>query len=162
MPNAFKCKEHKPVFNPNKPDEYYFDVKLVDKVKKIGDGEDDYIIVKKEVITKTKIDEVIQAQADEVGLDNLLKKFAITGDPSVLPEAMPEDGVTFDMTAMPQDLIEADNYFKAMKAKFDALPDSLKQGRDFSAFMATINQQQFDAYIASLQPKVEEKKEGAE
>lgn len=161
MPNAFKCKQHKPVFNPNKPDEYYLDIKLVDKVKKIGEGEDDYIIVKKEVITKTKIDEVIQAQADEVGLDNLLKKFAITGDPSVLPEAMPEDGVTFDMTGMPQDLIEADNYFKAMKAKFDALPEELKQGRDFSAFMATINQQQFDAYIASLEPKQKEK-EGAE
>lgn len=158
MPNAFIPKKHDPIFNPNKPDVYYYDVKLVDKVKKIGPGDEDYIIEKKEVVTKQLIQEVIDSQADDVGLEAALKKFAITGDPSVLPEALPENGATFDMTGMPQDLIEANNYFNDMKAKFDALPDALKQGRDFNAFMSTITQEQFDAYIASLQPKVEGKK----
>lgn len=158
MHNAFIPKKHDPVFNPNKPDVYYFDVKLVDKVKKIGPGDEDYIIEKKEVISKQLIQEVIDAQADDVGLEAALKKFAITGDPSVLPSALPEGGETFDMSGMPEDLIDVNNYLNDMKAKFDALPEALKQGRDFNAFMSTINQQQFDAYIASLQPKVVDKK----
>lgn len=157
MANAFQIKKHDPNLTKKPFDKYYIDVKLVDSVKKIGEGDEDYIIVKKEVISKRDIDEVIESQAADVGLEAALKKFSLTGDPSVLPEPLPEDGALYDVTQLPQDLMDADNYFKAMKAKFDALPDDLKNGRDFNAFMSTITQQQFDAYIASLQPKKEVK-----
>ena len=158
--NAFTAQKHAPRLNNCKYDEYYIDVQLVDKVVKTGEGEEDFSIVKKEVITKRSIKEVIEAQADEVGLENILKKFSITGDESILPEkCIPNDQI-MDFSAMPQDLIDANNAFNGMKAAFDALPDELKQGRDFASFMQTLTQKQFDDYINSLKPKDDDKKKG--
>ena len=163
MPNAFVAKKHEPILNIY-VDKYYYDVKLVDKVKKVEGSEDDFIIVKEEVVTKTDIKELIDSQADDVGLNNVLKQFALTGDPGVLPSGVnPNGGDVLDCTQLPNDLIDADIYFKNMRAKFDALPDDIKAGRNFQDFMTTFTQAEFDKFVASLKPvESNGKKEGEE
>lgn len=160
--NAFTPRNHKPHLNDVKYDEYYVDVQLVDKVVKTGEGEEDFSIVKKEVITKRSIKEVIDSQADDVGLENILRKFSLTGDESILPEKCIANDEIIDFSAMPQDLIDANNAFNAMRSAFDALPDELKQGRDFASFMQTLTQKQFDDFINSQKPKEEDNKKKGE
>lgn len=150
MPNAFIPQKHEPKLNAY-CDKYYISRQLVDVAKKIGEGEEDFIIVKKVVETKQDIKEIIDSQADDVGLNNILKKFAITGDPGVLPENVTTSGTeVIDYSSMPQDLIEAGQYFDAKKKEFDSLPDDLKKGRSFTEFMSTFNQSEFDSYFNSL------------
>lgn len=163
MPNAFVCKPHEPRLNNIKWDKYYFNVELKDRVVKTGEGDEDFVIEKKEVITKTSIKEVIDSQANDVGLDNILRKFALTGDESILPQNVNTDGRVLDMSGMPEDLVDAQNYFAAMKAKFDSLPADLVKGRSFDEFMSNLTQAEYDAYFASIRPKEKEvKKDGEE
>lgn len=164
MPNAFIPQKHDPKLNTY-CDKYYISRQLVDVAKKFGEGEEDFVIVKKVIEKKQDIKEIIDSQADDVGLNNILKKFAITGDPGVLPESVNTSGTeVVDYSSMPQDLIEAGQYFEAKKKEFDALPDDLKKGRNFTEFMATFNQAEFDSYFKNLKEaasKVEaSKKEG--
>ena len=114
--NAFIPKKHNPNLNTIKWDEYYIDRVLKDKVVKTGEGEDDFTIVKVVVEDKRSIKETIDAQADEVGLENILKRYALTGDESILPQSVNANGgEVFDMTQLPQDLIDADNFYKQQK-----------------------------------------------
>ena len=151
MPNAFRPKKHNPNLNTIKWDEYYIDRVLKDKVVKTGDGDDDFTIVKVVVEDKRSIKETIEAQADDVGLENILKRYALTGDESILPQSVNANGGDLvDMTQLPQDLIEADNFYKQQKAMFDSLPEEVTKGRSFTEFMTNFNQAEFNAYVAAL------------
>lgn len=162
MPNAFIVKPHEPRLNKVKYDEYYIDRWFKDKVVKCGDGEEDFTIVKVVVEDKRSIKDTIAAQADDVGLENILKKFALTGDESILPESVVSNEQVADFTQMPQDLIEAQNLFNAQEAAFNSLPKDLVKGRTFAEFMANINQDEFAAWQAALKAKMtpEKEKEG--
>lgn len=159
LKNPYVVVPHQPRLNKVKWDEYYIDRKLVDSVVKTGEGDHDFIIVKKVIEDKTSIKELIASQADDVGLENILKKFAVTGDPGILPEAVTDNNEIADFTQMPQDLIEAQNLFSAQEEAFKSLPEELVKGRSFGEFMAHINQDEFNVWQAALKAKLEPKKE---
>lgn len=157
--NPFIFVKHEPRLNNIKWDQYYIDRKLVDSVVKTGEGDNDFIIVKKVVEDRISIKDTIDAQADDVGLENILKKFSLTGDTSLLPAAATDNNEIADFTQMPQDLIEAKNVFAAQEAAFKSLPEDLVKGRSFGDFMAHITQDEFNAWQTALKAKLEPKKE---
>ena len=139
-------------------DEFYIDYELKQVVKKVGDGEDEFIIEDKVIEHKRDIRQEINAQADQVGVYNLMKRVALTGDDSLMPEPMPKTGVTSDYTNVPDNLLDADLLAKQRKAEFDALPDSIKKGRSFEQFVSSFTQDEFNVWLKSLAP--EKEKEG--
>jgi hypothetical protein len=139
-------------------DEFYVDYEIKQVVKKVGDGEEDFIIEDKVIEHKRDIKQEINAQADDVGVYNLMKRVALTGDDSLMPEPMPKTGVTSDYTNVPDNLLDADLMAKQRIAEFDSLPDALKKGRSFEEFMSSFTQDEFSAWLSSLAPV--DKKEG--
>lgn len=145
--------------NPQKDfDEFYIDYEIKDIVKKVGDGEEDFVITQKIIEHKRDIVQEINSQADSVGVYNLIKRVALTGDESLYPEPMPKTGVVSDYTNVPDNLLDADLMAKQRLNDFNNLPDSLKKGRSFEEFMTSFNQEEFNAWLSSIKPV--EKKEG--
>lgn len=134
-------------------DEFYIDYEIKQVVKKVGDGEEDFIVEDKVIEHKRDIVQEINAQADQVGVYNLMKRVALTGDTSLYPEPMPKTGVTSDYTGVPDNLLDADLMAKERLAQFNALPDSLKKGRTFEEFMSTFSQDEFNIWLESMKPQ---------
>ena len=164
-------KEVKKSFNPfcpfkhdvpaqDKFDSEYIDIELKDVVKKTGEGEDDFVIVTKEILHRTPIDEVVSRDSGTCSIQAIMAQVLRTGDQSLIPAGMPKDGVVNDITGVPDNLLDLDNLNKEMAAKFDALPEELKKGRSFAEFCELINQDEFMQFIASIVPKKEAKKDG--
>ena len=158
MANPFLASKVKTIFTKDF-DEFYIDYEVKQVVKKVGDGEEDFIIEDKVIEHKRDIRQEINSQADQVGVYNLMKRIALTGDDSLMPEPMPKTGVTSDFTGVPDNLLDADLLAKQRIEQFNALPDSLKKGRSFEEFMSTFNQEEFNVWLKSMMPQ-EEKKEG--
>ena len=114
----------------------------------------------KEIIHKTPIAEVVGRDADTCSIQSIMAQVLRTGDMSLLPAAMPKDGITNDYTGVPDNLLDLDNLNKDMAAKYDALPDELKKGRSFAEFCELITQDEFMQFIASIAPKKEAEKDG--
>lgn len=158
-------------FNPFRPfkhaipgqdnfDTEYVDIELKDVVKKTGEGEDDFVIITKEILHRTPIDEVVSRDSGTCSIRAIMDQVLRTGDTSLIPVGMPKDGVINDVTGVPDNLLDLDNLNKEMAAKFEALPDELKKGRSFAEFCELINQDEFMQFIASIAPKKEAKKDG--
>lgn len=80
-------------------DKYYIDRKIIQVVKKVGEGENDFIIVTKALDSKIDIKEFVNASADSCGVYNILKKVIATGDTSYL-NPISEDSFT-DISNIP-------------------------------------------------------------
>lgn len=152
--------------DPIKYDEHYLNVTVKQVVKKTGEGEDDYVLVDKNIVEKVNIDKLINSQVSEVGVYNLLDKINITGDSSLMPKEWNQEGVV-DYTQMPGDLMEAVAVANTAGDIYKGLPDELK-GEDIEKTLANLTEDQIKAYIASLKGKYQtnnsqtEKKEGNE
>ena len=151
MASPFVKSNVKTIFQ-DKFDEFYIDYEIKQVVKKIGEGEEDFIVEDKIIEHKRDIVQEINAQADQVGVYNLMKRIAMTKDDSLMPEPMPKTGVTSDFTNVPDNLLDADLMAKERIKQFNALPDSLKKGRSFEEFVNTFNQDEFNVWLKSMQP----------
>lgn len=133
---GFKCK--KAISNPVKSVDYtdkenlknYLVTReLKTKVKKTGDGEEDFVTYEEVVITeKINRKEYIDSFASECGIENIAKKFMLTRDPSVFNQrknVYPEGVV--DLTKMPEDYISAQNMVNDQKAVLNSLPEDLQK-----------------------------------
>lgn len=138
-------------------DKYYIDRTIKQVVKKTGDGEDDWILVEKEIETKRDISKVINAQAGDVGIEAYLRNYEITGEP--MPDVQVGDDIQ-DFTSMPSSLAEAALLGEKSRKLFDSLPSELKGKLGYEEFISSFTQEMFDAFLAKISPKVEEKKEG--
>ena len=65
-------------------DKYYIDRKIIEVVKKVGEGESDFIVEQKALDHNIDIHEFVNASADSCGVYNILKKVIATGDTSLL------------------------------------------------------------------------------
>lgn len=157
MASPFLKSEVKTIFQ-KEFDKYYIDYEIKQVVKKVGDGDEDFVIENKIIEHKRDIAQEINAQADQVGVYNLMKRVALTGDDSLLPPPLEKTGVTSDYTGVPDNLLDADLMAKERIAQFNALPDELKKGRNFEEFMTTFTQDEFSIWLNSLKPQ--DKKEG--
>lgn len=132
-------------------DEFYEDIKIIDSVKKVGDGEDDYIIVKKVVKSKRKIKDVIDADKDSVGVENIIKQVLRTGDTSLLPI---DDGkCNVDLVGAPEDLMQLKQSAVDAEDAFKKLPPELTDGLDMASFVNNMSQEKFDAFIKAMKDR---------
>ena len=150
-------KDDKPVFNPTVYDTDYVYFKPVKKVKKTGEGDEDFVVVTEFVEQRVPIREVVNVDKDNVGLKNILKKFAITGDESLLPPA--PSGVEVDTTSYPDNLAESLIFIKRMQESYDALPEDLRSKYSMEDLIHTFQTGDLTAYIEGLMPKGEENHE---
>lgn len=140
-------------------DKTYKSIEIVDKVVKTGEGEHDFIIKKEVLVTETPIDEVVQADADSVGVYNIIKQVMRTGDTSLLP--VDKGDCNVDMVGAPETLMEVKALGQEADKIFAGLPSELTKGMDMKAFVENMNQEQFDAFVKAIadrsSQKVEEK-----
>ena len=99
-------------------DQDYITYEVKDVVKKTGEGEEDYVIIHKIIEHRDNIAETINSQADDVGIQAMLKRFALTQDPSVFPEPLPKDGVLNDVSGVPDNLLNTTNNERAILLSF--------------------------------------------
>lgn len=132
-------------------DVYYEDIKIIDSVKKVGDGEEDYIIQKKVVKSKRKIQDVVDADKDSVGVENIIKQVLRTGDTSLLPI---DDGkCNVDLVGAPEDLMQLKQTAIDAERAFKELPPELTDGLDMASFVNNMSQEKFDAFIKAMQAR---------
>lgn len=138
-------------------DKYYIDREIKQVVKKTGEGEEDYILIDKVIETKRDIDKVINAQASDVGIEAYLKNYEVTGE--AMPDVVVSEDVQ-DFTNMPGSLAEAALLGEKSRKLFASLPADLKGKMTYEEFVTSFTNEMFDAFIAKMQPKAEEKKDG--
>lgn len=129
-------------------DQDYISIEIVDYVEKTGEGENDYVINKKVVETRTPIKEVVQADADSVGVYNIIKQVMRTGDTSLLP--VDKGDCNVDFVGAPETLMEVKALGQNADKIFDELPKELTKGLDMKAFVDSLTQEQFDSFIKAI------------
>lgn len=145
---------------------------LVPKGSKIIDNdgvEQDIIEYVPVHVRDIPIQEYIDSFSDEVGIQNILRKVAMTGDKSYLNQTgrvsldADKNGLepVQDYSNAPMSKTEAFNAVAAGVRAYDALPAEIKEKMSFAQFAESFGQEQFEAYIAKLQeantPKEENK-----
>ena len=129
-------------------DTTYKSIEIVDKVVKTGEGEHDFVVVKDVIVKETPIQEVIDADAMSVGVENIIKQVLRTGDTSLLPV---DNGNPFvDVVGAPDNLMDLKKVGTDAEAAFKKLPDELTKGLDMKSFVENLTQAQFDAFIKAV------------
>ena len=149
MPNPFLPKTVE-IKGQKDFDQDYISYEYYDVLKKIGDGENDYITVTQKKEVRQNISDLINSQASEVGVANLMRRVAAGLE--VLDPVGVSDEIQ-DFTNAPKDLASAYEMQKSVSNKFAELPDELKNGRSFDDFIKSFNQKEFDEYITKLVQK---------
>lgn len=161
-------KVHKNIFQcsvPSEPetnwDTEYVSISIVDKVVRTGEGDDDFIIQKVVVEERQPILEVVNADAESVGVYNIIKQVMKTGDTSLLPA---DDGkCQVDLVGAPENLMELKQMGVDAEKAFNGLPKELTKELDMASFVNSLTQEQFDAFVKGIAEraagKVEEKNE---
>lgn len=154
MAETKKLKNNPFVFNgilPSKQigfDQEYKTIKIVDKVVKTGEGEDDFIIQQKVIEEFNPIQDVIDQDKDSVGVENIIKQVLRTGDSSLLPA---DDGkCNVDLVGAPSNLMELKQMGVDAENAYQNLPSELTKGLDMKSFVDSMTQEQFNAFIAAV------------
>ena len=135
---------------------------LQDSVQ-ITDKKTGAFVIEKNPVIISQIDtqEYIQSFADDVGIENILKKFELTGDPNLLNQidrpSIPigEDGkeIIQDYSNLPSDEEQALILAEKARAEFANLPPELVKNRSFNEFAETCTKEELLEYLASLNKK---------
>ena len=146
--SPFAVRKNSHQFAVKEFDQEYESIKIVDKVQKVGDGDDDYLIVKQVIVEKKPIQEFIDADAQSVGVYNIIKQVLRTGDTSLLP--IDKGDCNVDLVGAPSTLMEVKAMGAQAEQAFNSLPGELTKGMDMKAFVDSLTQEQFDAFIKSV------------
>lgn len=138
-------------------DTEYVSIEIRDRVVKTGEGENDYIIEKHVVETRTPIQEVIDADAQSVGVNNIIKQVLRTGDTSLLP--VDTGNCNVDMVGAPENLMELKALGVQAEQKFNALPNEVTEGRDMVSFVENMSQEKFDSLMKAISDRANAQKE---
>lgn len=123
-------------------------------VKKVGDGEDDFIVEKKLVPYRSYSRAgFIQDAADDVGILNVLRKVAISGQDLTQDNPYAAKPGFVDMTQMPGSLEEAIALVEKAKDTWNHLPDELKNNMDYEAFIKSCTPGQIYDYYKQVAEK---------
>lgn len=147
-------------------------MEVQDKIKKITDDKtkaEDYVIEKVVVVTsKVNAHDYVQSFKEDVGIENVLKKIALTQDFSLLNQRnrpigeVDENGYEMlqDYVGVPSDALEAEKIVKEGKNVFAGLPSDLVNNKSFREFVESATPEELQAYV--LKQMESQKKEGAE
>lgn len=128
-------------------DQTYKEVIIKKRVKKIGDGDEDFIIEEYEEVKETPIKEVLAAQVDSVGIEAYMKPYIMAGQD--LPGVEVSDKVQ-DFTQFPEDPADAMKIGDGMMKAFNSLDPALRgEAKNVEQFLNGLSQEKIDAYIAS-------------
>lgn len=111
-------------------DKEYIERKLVPIIKKVGPGESDFIIKTKVIDKKVPIKEIINKDADSVGVVNVIRQLTREYGPEYVNDNfinnIPKinEGVA-DYTGMPSTLMEAENHRLELENYYNSLPIEL-------------------------------------
>lgn len=108
-------------------------------------------------IKEYDIQEYIASFSDDVGIQNILKKLAISGDTSILNQTgrdplCPNGGLEpiQDYSNVPTSKAEAFNFVEKGVAAYDALPEEIKGKMSLTQFVNEFGQAQFDAFVEKI------------
>lgn len=169
MSNPFQPipKEKKPnvvVTDYNKDsDKYVIEYGEVERVKITGKKDTDFVIKKDVVeINRTLRQEILDSNADDVGILNILEKVRTSGDGTLLNQThrVPMAGAekdalghnvepVVDVTKYQVDQVAALESYKVGAAAFESLDPDLKKKLNFEQ-VANLSDQEIDAYIGAL------------
>lgn len=132
-------------------EKYYYTNEVKKVIKKVGEGEDDYVLIEKVIVHRDLIQGVIDSQADEVGVYNIIERAIRTGDASLLQSAQVHvsDDI-LDITGAPKDLAEGLHMSQASAAAYESLDPALTKGRTLEQFILSITADEFAQWQASL------------
>lgn len=143
---------------------------LIPRAKKVADADGVSQDIIEYVPTKVRdipIAEYIHSFSDDVGIQNILKKVAMTGDKSYLNQTgrapLAENGglePVQDYSNVPMSKTEAFNAVAAGVRAYDALPAEIKEKMSFAQFADSFGQEQFDSYVQKLVEANTPKQEG--
>ena len=119
MPNPFLPKTIE-IKGQKDFDQDYINYEYYDVLQKIGDGENDFITVTQKKEVRQNISDLINSQASEVGVANLMRRVAAGLE--VLDPVGVSDEIQ-DFTNAPKDLASAYEMQKSVSNKFAELPD---------------------------------------
>lgn len=146
-------------------EKHYIQHEIKKVVKKVGEGEDDFVLVDKIIEHKDSIKGTIDSHASEVGVYQLIERALRTGDNSLLTGAGVKLTDEFvDLTKIPEDAAEVLHFAQASIAAYNSLPESIRKGRSYEEFLSsTTTAEDYAAWVASLTPAVDPTmKEGEE
>lgn len=116
-------------------------------IKKIGEGEDDWVVVEKPVLVdEVNIDKTVHELAKGTDLKSLIKEVLRTGDETILHKTEVQAGYV-DATVYPKDTIEALNLMR----------DASKKAKDVG--LDALTKEAIDKYVEKL---LEEKTKNVE
>lgn len=138
-------------------DQTYKEVTIKKRVKKIGDGDEDFIIEEFEEVKEIPINEVLASQVDSVGIEAYMRPYTLAGES--LPEVRVTDDIQ-DFTGFPEDPADAIKVGDSMMKTFNNLDPALKgDAKDVESFLNSLTKDKIDAYIASKFVNVEKGKD---
>lgn len=139
-------------------DQEYIDRKIIQVVKKVGKGEEDYILEEKVIETATPIDDVIQSQFDEAGIQAYLKPFIAAGED--LPDVKVDNDKVVDFTKCPEELADVSKLNETVMKAYGAIDPALKgNSKSVEEFLNSLTQEKIDTYIQSKIENVSKKEE---
>lgn len=149
--NSKNCFDFKKRFEGEKDfDKYYIDRVIKQVPKKVGQGEDDYVIVDKVVESKRLISEVINADSDKAGIEAYLAPYVASKTP--LPGVKVEDSIN-DYTKCPENLADAIMLGEDARKAFNNLDPKLTKGMSYEEFITGFKNEMFQDYINKLSNK---------
>ena len=165
-------KDMKKVFSPDYTEQEKDIVSYVrvNKLKKAsidekGNIDEDDFIVEEEVVENERVnrDDYINSFREDVGIGNILKKVALSGDVSLfnqvkrVPQPLAADGKeqVIDITPLQEGEEKVAAMGDNMRKTYSRLPDELKAGRSLEQFLEGVSQSEIDAFVSSY---VEKKK----
>lgn len=143
-------------------DKYYINTECVMVPKPVEGSDEDYILVPKLKESKVDIQELLDSQSDDVGLQAALDRFARTGDPSVLPSPVQASDDILDLTLLPEDSADYFNYIHSLAKSFESIPVQIRGDLDINEFTAKCLKGDIDVskIIADMKAQANPKKEG--
>lgn len=128
-------------------DECYKETTIKQRVKKVGDGENDFIIEEYEEVKLTPIREVLDAQVDQVGIEAYIRPYQLAGVP--LPDVEVGEDV-LDVSQFPEDPADAMKVGDEMMKNFYSLDPALRgDAKTPEEFLANLTQEKFDNWLMS-------------
>ena len=138
-------------------DQFYETIEIVDYAVKTGEGDQDYVIKKKVLRSYKPIKEVVEADADSVGVYNIIKQVMRTGDSSLLP--VDKGDCNVDFVGAPETLMEVKQMGVDANKAFAGLSKDLTKGQDMTSFVNNLTQEQFDAFVKAMADRSSQKVE---
>lgn len=125
-------------------DQTYKEVTIKKRVKKIGEGEEDFIIEEFEEVKEIPIKEVLAAQAEDVGIEAYMRPYDLAGQP--LPDVRVGDDV-LDVSQFPEDPADVMKVGDQMMANFYGLDPLLRgDAKTPEEFLNSITDEKLKAY----------------